>query len=248
MEPASHIQLDNPYSIKELTIANTTASIAALKPEYNDQQCLEGFGLLYANPSFCQLTDATSPCAIDIAKNDDVPFLLDQKILSFLHETVCKNICQSMSVQFQKQEKALVLQLTAEPQEGLLIITLNDITSLSHNHEMLELQNSLMEENARTLETIHSALEAEIKRRGRLEDKLRRIAGTDHLSGLANRRSFLEKATADYRISRRYQHPLSLVMLDLDRFKLVNDTHGHAAGDTVIVAISQICQSLSAME
>jgi len=191
MEPASLIQFDDHYSIKELAIANTTASIAALKPEYNDRNRLEGFGLLFANPSFYQLINATGAGANGLANDNDLPFLSELKVRNFLRETLRENISQSTSFQFQKQEKSLVLQLTAEPLEGLLIITLNDITSLSHNHEMLELQNSLMEENAHALETVHSALEAEIKRRGRLEDKLRRIAATDHLSGLADRRTFL---------------------------------------------------------
>ena len=245
MEPTPIVQIDNPHSVKELAIAKTTTSIAALQPVYKSHQKLSGVNLLYANDSFCQLMGVNSPCAYAEEKDDKISFLGKLGIRDFVQQTLRKKTCQSTNIKYKKQEHSIVLHLTAEPVDGLLIITMNDITSLSHGHEMLEQQNGLMEENVRAMETIHFALEAEIKRRERLEDKLRRIAGTDHLSGLANRRSFLEKATAEYRRSRRYNHSLSMVMLDLDHFKQVNDTYGHAAGDTVIVAVSQLCQSLS---
>lgn len=245
MESASLIQIDNPHSVKELAIAKTTTSIAALQPNYKSHRKLESVSLLYANNSFCQLMDVTSPCAYAEGKGEAKSILTKLNIHSFLQETLRENTRQTTRMNYQKQEQSLVLHLTAEPVEGLLIITINDTTSLSHDHEMLEQQNSLMGENVRAMETVRSALEAEIKRRERLEDKLRRIAGTDHLSGLANRRSFLDKATAEYRRSLRYNHSLSMVMLDLDHFKQVNDTYGHAAGDTVIVSVSQISQSLS---
>ncbi len=245
MDSVSPIQIDNPHSVKELAIAKTTTSIAALQPICTSHQKLDGVNLLYANNSFCQLMNVTSPCAYAEEKDEAKSILGKLGIRDFLQQTLRENTRQSTSIKYKKQEHSLVLHLTADPIEGLLIITINDTTSLSHGHEMLEQQNGLMEENVRAMETVRSALEAEIKRRERLEDKLRMIAGTDHLSGLANRRSFLEKATAEYRRSRRYNHSLSMVMLDLDHFKQVNDTYGHAAGDTVIVAVSQLCQSLS---
>lgn len=249
MESASLNQIDNPLLIKELAIAKTTASVAVLRPIYKRQDMLEEVSLLYANNSFCQLMGVASPCKNADEKDEITPILTVLNIRGFLQETLRKNMCQSTRVKYNKrdneQERSLVLHLSAEPVDDLLLVTVNDITSLSHNHEMLEQQNTLMEENVRAMETVRSALDAEIKRRKKSEDKLRRIASTDHLSGLANRRSFLENAAAEYRRSRRYKSPLAIVMLDLDHFKRVNDTYGHAAGDTVIVSISQIIQSLS---
>ncbi len=57
---------------------------------------------------------------------------------------------------------------------------------------------------------------------------------TDPLTGLYNRRSMEQLLQREVALSDRYQHPLSLVMIDLDRFKLVNDDHGHAAGDHLL--------------
>ena len=65
---------------------------------------------------------------------------------------------------------------------------------------------------------------------------LERLANTDGLTGLANRRHFMEELGHEVERAQRYDRPLSLVLLDLDHFKQVNDTHGHAAGDQVLCA------------
>lgn len=70
-------------------------------------------------------------------------------------------------------------------------------------------------------------------------DSLRKEAATDALTGLANRRSFddaLDRAFADYA---RGDGPLAVIFCDADRFKSVNDTHGHAAGDAVLVQLAE---------
>jgi diguanylate cyclase (GGDEF)-like protein len=68
----------------------------------------------------------------------------------------------------------------------------------------------------------------------RLEDELRVLASTDHLTGALNRRAFQLEFRSELERCRRYAIPLSLIMLDLDHFKRVNDTHGHQAGDAVL--------------
>ena len=65
-------------------------------------------------------------------------------------------------------------------------------------------------------------------------------AGTDRLTGAWNRRRFEEAATAEMALVRRRKGPVSLMMLDLDYFKTVNDTHGHAVGDAVLVEVVRI--------
>ncbi len=65
-------------------------------------------------------------------------------------------------------------------------------------------------------------------------EKLARQASTDHLTGLENRRAFTARLHEEVRRARRHDRPLSVVMFDLDHFKLVNDTHGHEAGDRVL--------------
>ncbi|TAN51990.1 MAG: diguanylate cyclase, partial [Rhodospirillales bacterium] len=81
----------------------------------------------------------------------------------------------------------------------------------------------------------------DITQRKRMEEELRRMATTDSLTGINNRRHFLEIAMAEVERARRYFHTLSVMMLDIDYFKKVNDTYGHAAGDAVLHSLTATC-------
>ena len=69
---------------------------------------------------------------------------------------------------------------------------------------------------------------------------LEKLALTDVLTGLANRRAFLDALGAELARVHRHDHPASLLFLDLDAFKRVNDTHGHAVGDEVLAGFAQV--------
>jgi diguanylate cyclase (GGDEF)-like protein len=70
-------------------------------------------------------------------------------------------------------------------------------------------------------------------------DKLAHLSKTDQLTGLANRRHFEQVLDAFYYQARRYNRPLSLITLDIDFFKSVNDTIGHAAGDDLLKIVAE---------
>nr|WP_319565287.1 diguanylate cyclase [uncultured Rhodoferax sp.] len=72
-------------------------------------------------------------------------------------------------------------------------------------------------------------------------DELERRAYSDYLTGLANRRYFLEQAEKELERTRRYGGDLSILMLDVDHFKRVNDTYGHKVGDIVLQKLAQVC-------
>jgi two-component system, cell cycle response regulator len=67
-------------------------------------------------------------------------------------------------------------------------------------------------------------------------DKLRILATTDELTGLANRREALARLAEHWALAERYGDPVSAIVVDIDLFKHLNDTHGHAAGDCVLKA------------
>ncbi len=66
------------------------------------------------------------------------------------------------------------------------------------------------------------------------------MAETDELTGIGNRRFFFSRGENAFQLAKRLEQPLSLVMIDIDHFKKVNDSKGHAAGDTVLKRIAEI--------
>ncbi len=75
----------------------------------------------------------------------------------------------------------------------------------------------------------------------RLFAEVQRLATTDSLTGLHNRRSFFDMAQRLYDHAIRYNRPLSAIMLDVDHFKQINDSFGHAIGDQVLRAMADTC-------
>jgi diguanylate cyclase (GGDEF)-like protein len=75
-----------------------------------------------------------------------------------------------------------------------------------------------------------------------LERRLRQLASTDGVTGLANRRTLFEALNREWNRAARYKIPLACVMIDLDFFKRINDEHGHQTGDDVLRHVAQLLQ------
>lgn len=73
------------------------------------------------------------------------------------------------------------------------------------------------------------------------ERELLRQATTDMITGANNRRQFITLAVRELNRSRRYRHPISVALMDIDFFKKINDTYGHAIGDQALKAVADIC-------
>ena len=83
------------------------------------------------------------------------------------------------------------------------------------------------------------ALADRMRRIRELQLRAEHLAAFDPLTGLRNRRAFAEHAAPVWSTARRHGRPLSVIVLDLDHFKRINDSHGHAIGDTVLVAAAR---------
>ena len=112
-------------------------------------------------------------------------------------------------------------------------------------------QDTLLKERLKLQEKTRQELESQVDERTfelqvtlrELEEKNRSLEllnTEDALTGIKNRRFFDKKLVMELRRSRREQTPLSIVMLDIDRFKNINDTYGHIIGDQVIKAVSDL--------
>lgn len=89
-----------------------------------------------------------------------------------------------------------------------------------------------------------SCIGIDISERKAMEDQLMLQATTDSLTGVFNRRHFLHLAEQELVRAKRYGSPLSLLMLDLDHFKSINDRYGHQTGDAVLQELMRICRKV----
>ncbi|MGK2907658.1 MAG: GGDEF domain-containing protein [Desulfuromonadales bacterium] len=99
----------------------------------------------------------------------------------------------------------------------------------SRNRQLVDLNESLEQRvQERTLELSAA------------NNKLKEVANTDSLTGIRNRRAFMEEARVLSGLAKRHRRPLSFLMIDIDFFKRVNDTYGHQVGDQVLIQLSRV--------
>lgn len=116
----------------------------------------------------------------------------------------------------------------AERQQSLNLIREQKCEMERGQKELIEANQSIIQSNAQLAEA-NRLLEAQ--------------ATTDGLTGLKNHRAFQQRLTEEFDRSARYNFPLSLMMLDVDKFKQFNDTYGHPAGDEVLKRVAHILAS-----
>lgn len=99
--------------------------------------------------------------------------------------------------------------------------------------------NAMIERIATTQEELQQQIEQATHELRYQKDAAEQAARTDALTGVATRRAFSEAAEAEMQRALRYHSELSLLMMDLDHFKAINDSHGHVTGDAVLVSFAQ---------
>lgn len=115
---------------------------------------------------------------------------------------------------------------SATPGKRLIGVTFNIHDRKQKEDEIAQINQQLMEQN-KLLQELNTALEL--------------LAATDSLTGLANRRTLMQLGANECKRTERFDHPLSVLVVDIDLFKAVNDAWGHLAGDRVICAVAQAC-------
>lgn len=111
-----------------------------------------------------------------------------------------------------------------------------EVLARVHTHlKIRRLQTQLEEKTAN--------LEAEIIRRIKAEKELKRLASLDSLTGIHNRRTFFNLAEIELERALRYGNSTTLLLIDIDHFKKVNDCFGHLTGDQVLINFANLCKN-----
>jgi len=107
-------------------------------------------------------------------------------------------------------------------------------------HQKIDLANSALVQTNEELHTRSVELERRTQSLEKALEMVEKLATTDALTGLANRRSFDDVFEQTFARAQRHNDHLTLVLIDVDRFKRINDTYGHGAGDMVLKGICAI--------
>jgi diguanylate cyclase (GGDEF)-like protein len=126
-------------------------------------------------------------------------------------------------------------------EEVRLLQALADTTAVAMENVQVysELEQRVCDRTV-ALETANILLQQEIHEREAAEAEVRRLSLTDELTGLHNRRGFFLIAEQQIKLAHRSQTPISLLFIDLDGLKIINDSLGHEMGDTAIVAAADL--------
>lgn len=95
------------------------------------------------------------------------------------------------------------------------------------------------------LEQVRKELESKQRELLKLNEKLQKMAITDELTGLNNRRSYKKALSQNLSLFKRTSKPFSLLMIDIDHFKDINDTYGHLVGDQILIALADLLKNES---
>jgi two-component system cell cycle response regulator len=187
---------------------------------------VEPIGLHHSNSSSPQFTEIVSTVLLanDIARITEQP-----------SDDTARNICTKARVLFEMKPKTALALTEQAMQDASELATLLGVKTGTISPEIAMLLERA--EEARIMHQISVQREAEQLRQSNSD--LERQALTDGLTGIANRVCFDQTLDAAFSEAQMHRRPLGLIMLDADRFKLLNDSLGHQAGDEVLKEIAQ---------
>ncbi|MBW4934869.1 putative bifunctional diguanylate cyclase/phosphodiesterase [Marinobacter sp. F4206] len=181
--------------------------------------------------------------SIEILSNGEVSYDLNDSgtaSTSFSHTEPVELPTLNWSFVLHPTEEWVQSQRSAWPKLTLVsLVLMGLLTSLT-----TLLVQLILKRNQALLKT-RRQLDREIDQRKTMQQDLARLESTDTLTGLANRRFFMEDLAHTLNIADRQMRQVALVMLDLDRFQMLNDSLGHQFGDELLIKVSERLNGLS---
>lgn len=198
---------------------------------------------------FGYAVDELSGQALDMLIPSDSRYRHQLHLASFAHDGQSRRMASDREVSgLRKDGTTVPIEITiTELKRGearYFVGVLRDITARKQAEAALRTAHQALEqrvaERTAELTRINHALQAEVAARAQMQAELERLATTDSLTGLRNRRAFDEMLGLELTRAQRYGHPLALILLDIDLFKQINDRHGHQEGDRVLVELARV--------
>lgn len=217
-------------------------------PVFGPDGGLADITILLANQSAGQLFEREFCPSRSVRISELVGNLAEMDLLDFCNLVLVHGTPSRLEAKCRIGERESDYEIGISRFDGGLTLTFADLGELRRAYNALERQQAELVAVNRTLErqkaelaalaeemqTARKALDEEIAQRNALESELRRLASVDDLTGTMNRRAFLEIVHREVARSDRYGNPVAIAILDLDRFKAINDTYGHGVGDEVL--------------
>lgn len=198
--------------------------VHSIEGNYEDAVTLIKASMLISvkNSYIKELAEATRMLSETYVKLGDYKNAYDQ-IIDYmpLKETLFKKAKEGALVELKMQYELNKKEVEAD--------------ALRLQNAVLEEQNGKIQEQKREMERLNRVL-------GRQNDDLHQAAIEDYLTGVYNRRYFTLKMQEEYSIAKEHQRNIACIVFDIDKFKSINDTYGHLAGDEIIKHISNICE------
>ena len=156
--------------------------------------------------------------------------------LRLVHDRRFETIITDVALPDARGIDAVMRLQAASPDAAIIAISSLDDDALAHQMIQLGAQDYLLKQTLARRPLLRAVTYA--RERKRAEQRLLQLAHYDQLTGLSNRTSFYESTSRFATRSRRMHQRLGVMLLDLDGFKAVNDSHGHDAGDSLLQEVS----------
>jgi diguanylate cyclase (GGDEF)-like protein len=223
-----------------LLMETSPFGIVAVEAVRNDEAQLLGLNVVSANHRVGTLCGIDGDGLLSSDVRELLPFLSNDNIWARLRYAVELLRPDQFEVEFLAAGRQIWLQVSLALLGDGLVITLSDISALMEANRSLEQRAANLALEVGIERATRRALFEEIGQREEREKELRRLAETDPLTALLNRRSFAERANKAIEAAERDAQRVSLIIIDLDHFKRINDAYGHPAGDAAIRAFADL--------
>lgn len=224
-----------------MTVLDTSpAGIVALRAVRDEDGNIDRTVIITANRRAAVIAGTPERTLLDEEARKVLPFLVDNMVWRRCLYVMELRRNDMFETCFSVEGREVWLQIALAPLGDGLVMTLTDISELMVANLTLQSRAATLALEIGRERATRRALSQEIGQREEREQELRRLAETDPLTALLNRRSLIEKATDEIRAAEAEGSEISLFIIDLDHFKQVNDSYGHAAGDAVIRAFADL--------